>query len=264
MDLQVIEKMDGIICQFKSDRAIEGLAIAYKASTAIKQLRELLTPEFMAPIMELQGTRLGFRTDRDRPKDGTTPGYSMAVVKECLIEAVLMGLQPTGNQFNIIASNMYITKEGYGVLLKDIPALTWKIYPKTLPIKNGDASAAVTMQIEYTHEGRKGAQELKVPVKIDAYSSADQVNGKAERKARAWLHKTVTGSETPEGDVLDIDALTVKTTLKDETISHEDLLSIYDQKKALCSPQEQADASRILVNRETNSYTKLKKLLDGK
>ena len=255
--------MTGIVSDFLGNNELEGFAKAYHLATAVEGLRELLTPEYMAPIMKLQGSKLGFRTDKDRNKDGSKgPGYSIDVVRECLIEAVLFGVQPVGNQFNIIKDSTYITKDGFGYLLRNIPSLTWKIAP-SLPRMSGN-SAAIVMKIEYTHSGVKGSQELDIPIKINEHSSTDQVSGKAERKARAWLHKTITGSETPEGDVLDIDVTVTKTTLKEETISHEDLLSIYDQKKALCSPQEQADASRILVNRETNSYTKLKKLLDGK
>src|SRR5215204_5340477 len=91
---------------------LNGFEKAYLIANAIAELKSLLTPEYMKPIMQMQGNKLGFKTDKD--KDG---GYPEAIVKNCLIEAVLMGVQPFGNQFNIIANNTYITKEGYGYLL---------------------------------------------------------------------------------------------------------------------------------------------------
>jgi hypothetical protein len=68
--------------------------------------------------MALQGSNLGFKTDKDK-----TGGYSEAEVKTCLIDAVLLGLQPTGNEFNIIASQMYPTGVGFGALIKTTPRL---------------------------------------------------------------------------------------------------------------------------------------------
>ncbi|MFK5282891.1 hypothetical protein ACI3PL_25325, partial [Lacticaseibacillus paracasei] len=72
--------------------------------------------------MALQGNRLGFKTDKDK-----SGGYPESVVKNCLIEAVLLGIQPTGNQFNIIAGNMYPTKEGCGYLLNNFKGLSYNL-----------------------------------------------------------------------------------------------------------------------------------------
>ena len=89
-----------------------GFEKAYATAKSIETLKTLLTPEYMHPIMQLQGNRLGFKTDKDKGS-----GYPVDVVKNCLIEAVLMGLQPYGNEFNIIAGNTYPTKEGLGRVL---------------------------------------------------------------------------------------------------------------------------------------------------
>ena len=81
---------------------------------AIGELRNLLTPKVMAPIMALQNTSIGFKTDNPA-------GYPLEVVRDCLIEATLKGVYPVGNEFNIISRQCYITKEGYFHKLRDIP-----------------------------------------------------------------------------------------------------------------------------------------------
>lgn len=265
MELQVFKRMSGIVADFLGNKEVESFEKAYHLAVAVENLRELLTHEYMAPIMKLQGSRLGFRTDKDRNDDGSKgKGYPVEIVKECLIEAVLMGVQPVGNQFNIIASGAYITKEGYGHLLKNLPGLdSWKI-THSLP-RIQDEKAAIVMTVEYTQAGVKALPVLlDFPIRVNKRMGTDAVIGKAERKARAWLHKTVTGSETPEGDVLDTDATILKTTLKEEIIDVRELDDLYVFKKDKLTEEERVNATRIINNKETNSYAKLKKLLDGK
>lgn len=74
-------------------------------------------------FMPLMNTKVGFLTDRNgRPrKNGTVqPLYTIPVVRDAIIDAVSIGLLPTGNQFNIIAERMYPTKEGYTALLRKL------------------------------------------------------------------------------------------------------------------------------------------------
>jgi hypothetical protein len=176
---------------------------AYLIADAIGKLKDLLTPEYMKPFMQLQGNKLGFKTDKD-----DKGGYPEAVVKNCLIEAVLIGLEPTGNQFNIIAGQMYATKEGMGHLLSKIPGLSYKTIPELPRIKEG--SGAVVMNIDYTINGKSFSDKLDIAIKVNQYMGADAVIGKATRKARKWIYETITGSEIPEGDVMDIEFKEIK------------------------------------------------------
>jgi len=173
-----------------------GFEKAFLVSNAIAELKNLLTSEYMNPIMNLQGNKLGFKTDKD-----STGGYKEDVVKNCLIEAVLFGLQPTGNQFNIIAGNMYATKEGMGHLLSKISGLVYDIVPELPRIKEG--SGAVVMNIEWTLNGHTRSKKIDIPVKVNNFMGTDAVLGKATRKARKWLYDTITGTEIPEGDISD-------------------------------------------------------------
>lgn len=186
---------------------VEGFEKAFVMSSAIMILKERLTPEFMKPIMFLQGSNLGFKTDKD--KGGS--GYGIEEVKACLIDAVLLGLQPTGNEFNIIAGNMYPTRQGFGSLLEKINGLSYGIVYSS-PIFSADkTSANCKCTIKWELNGQKLEQEIEFPIKSNAYATADAILGKAERKARRWLFNKVKGTDIPDGDVTDIPHVEVKS-----------------------------------------------------
>jgi hypothetical protein len=206
---EVITKLDESIALAFSSNKLKGFEKAQILSQAMQSLKELITPDYMKSIMPLQGNKLGFKTDKD-----SEGGYSESVVKSCLIEAVLTGVQVVGNQFNIIAGNCYITKEGFGYLLKNYPGLWWEITPKLPRVNADNSSAAITMVIEWTTDGtEKKTREIDFPIKMNKYMGVDAVIGKATRKARAWLYNTVTGNEISDGDVQDINSEVVGSKL---------------------------------------------------
>ncbi len=248
---------NSVLSVISSDKLI-GFEKAYLIANAAGELKRLLTSEYMKPIMELQGNRLGFKTDKD-----ANGGYPETVVKNCLIESVLMGVQPFGNQFNIIAGNSYITKEGFGYLLQNYEGLYYEITPELPRINNDKTGAAIVMNIDWTLNGNKSSKKIDIPVKMNAYMGTDAVIGKATRKARAWLYNTITGSETPDGDVYDTDAKVMSSTLNGE-VSLEDLQLLFDNKKSLLSAEELEDAERIINTQEKQSYKKLSKILQSK
>ena len=198
--MAVAEKLNNSVSSVLGNNALQGFQKAYTLASAIKELKTILTPEYMKPIMELQGNKLGFKTDKD--KDG---GYSETIVKNCLIEAVLFGLQPCGNQFNIIAGQMYATKEGCGFLLSKIEGLSYDIVAELPRVK--DQSSAVVMKITWTLKGITQTKSIDIPVKVNSGMGTDAILGKATRKARKWLHDTITGSEVPEGEAIDIEVI---------------------------------------------------------
>jgi hypothetical protein len=147
----------------------------------------------MGQVMALQGSAIGFKTDKDQGG-----GYPESTVRDCLIEATLAGVYPVGNEFNIIAGRAYITKEGMGRKLRDIDGLSYSILPGVPSMKEG--GAIVPMNVEWTFKGNSSKRELPICVKVNGGMGADAVIGKATRKARAWLYQTVTGSEIPDGE----------------------------------------------------------------
>lgn len=201
--MEIAKKLNTNVFQvIGREDALIGFEKAFQIANATQEIKNLLTKEYMQPIMALQNNRLGFKTDKDT-------GYPEEVVKNCLIEAVLTGVQPHGNQFNIIAGNMYVTKEGFGELLKKMKGLKYDIVFDLPRINPEKTSAAVTAKIEWTLNGVKETKEIPIPVKMNQYMGTDAVLGKATRKARAWLYNTITGSEIGDGDVTDIDAKVV-------------------------------------------------------
>lgn len=217
-NLELAKKLNESVGTVLTSTNLEGFERAYQIAEAAGKLSEMLSPEYMKPIMALQGNKLGFKTDKDSAK-----GYPMEVVKNCLIEAVLTGVQPFGNQFNIIANNCYITKEGFGYLLKNLPGLSYNIIPALPRINSDKSSAAIDMKITWTLNGVKNEETIPIPVKMNSFMGTDAVIGKATRKARAWLYNTITGSEVADGDVVDIKADVVSTEpLKDVAAQKEE------------------------------------------
>jgi hypothetical protein len=207
---------------------VQGFQKAFIMATAIQTLKDKLTPEFMKPIMALQGSKLGFRTDKDLVKNPNTgkyergPGYPEEVVKNCLIEMVLIGLQPTGNEFNIIGGNSYVTKEGGSSLLKTDPSLTNIVINYPSVTQSPDKKTAnVTAQIRWEYNGEKNEKKVDFPVKSDVYTTFDALIGKAERKARMWLYNTINGTNLSDGDINDIPHEVVKSTINPDKIAKE-------------------------------------------
>lgn len=176
----------------------EGFMKAFMIADAMVKLQESLTHEYMKPIMAMMGSKLGFKTDRDNKPDNDK--YTEAIVKRCLIEAVMMGVQPYGNQFNIIAGNCYITKEGFGYALNTWPELTYNIIPEVKAVNADKTSAVIHCAIEWNSNGMIKEKNVPFQLKMDTYTTLDAAIGKATRKARAWLHNVVSGMELPSAE----------------------------------------------------------------
>lgn len=189
-------------------RQAQGLSIsdnmgaAFLAANVVVSLRDALTDEVMDAIfMPLMNTKVGFLTDRDpaRAKDGKpVQPYNRDVVRDAIIDAAFIGLLPTGNQFNIISSRMYPTKEGYTALLKKLNVKN--IISKTPMQDISPTCAAVNCKISYSYAGENNSFSIVATIKKDSYSSLDQILGKAERKAKKALFEYVTGCDYGDAD----------------------------------------------------------------
>lgn len=221
---EIAQRLNESVVSVISQENLIGFEKAYLLAESTARLKEMLTTQYMKPIMQLQGSRLGFKTDKD-----TSGGYSEAIVKNCLIEAVLSGVQPFGNQFNIIANNMYITKEGYGYLLKNIEGLSYNIKHSLPRIDQAKGSSAIVMNIEWSMNGGVTQKHsIDIPVKVNKFMGTDAVIGKALRKSRKWLYETITGSETSDGDIIDHDGF-----VKAEVINAEDVAEAKERQRII-------------------------------
>lgn len=164
-------------------------------ANAIAEMRKRLPDPLVQGFKALENSRLGFKTDKNNG------GYPVPVVRECLIEAALMGLNVMGNEFNIIAGNVYITKEGFtGKMQRDSRFDNVCIDLSIPEIRQAEKRAIVKFKADWKYGGKGMTMNGEIPVKWDNYSSDDAILGKAERKARARIWTRSTGTALPEGD----------------------------------------------------------------
>lgn len=183
-------------------QVVNNFGAAFEAVGVVSLLREALTDEIMDKVfMPLMNTKVGFLTDRTgraNSRGQVMPNYSREVVRDCIIDAVTIGMIPTGNQFNIIADRMYPTKEGYTYLLKRM-GCKYMLDVGWNKSQNNDY-AEIPVKINYEYQGEKNGFTVVATVKKDAYSSPDQLRGKAERRAKKALYEYITGLDLGDAD----------------------------------------------------------------
>jgi len=212
-------------CSFDMVQQMPMMQRAMVVASGIQAMRAALTDDVMKKLfMPLQGSRLGFRTDKDR--DG---GYPIDVVRDALIEAMIRGFQPVGNEFNIIATSCYITKEGLDRKVAEFPGITDLAFQPGVPnMSQNGGGALVPYHVTYRLNGVRceirrdliknadgSVSDQRIPVRVNGGMGADAILGKAKRKILAQLYDRLTGSKisTPDGDVLD----TVGESVAEET-----------------------------------------------
>lgn len=201
----LVKAQDKFIAACKQAQSLsisDNMGAAFLAANVVVSLRDALTDEVMdAVFMPLMNTKVGFLTDRDpaRAKDGKpVQPYSRDVVRDAIIDAAFIGLLPTGNQFNIISSRMYPTKEGYTALLKKLNVKN--LISKTPMQDISPSCAAVSCKINYSYAGENNNFTIIATIKKDSYSSLDQILGKADRKAKKALYEYITGCDYGDAD----------------------------------------------------------------
>lgn len=148
--------------------------------------------EALPYIRPLAGSPLGFRTDKDAgPGGGST--YSDEVIQVACTEAVLRGLNWTGNEFNIISGRLYVTREGYTRLVSELEGLTDLALRPGVP-KMMQTGAEVPYSATWKINGKQYSMETVIPVRLNTGMGADGALGKAQRKMLARIHAQVTGS----------------------------------------------------------------------
>lgn len=185
---------------------------AFRMAAAIRALHHAVTEDMMKDIMHLQGTGLGFLTDKDN--SGNPPGYTAAEVKLVAIEAALMGAFWVGNEFNIIANRPYLTKNFFTRKLREFPGLTDLRLSPGVPVLVGDKGALVPYVATWKFNGQemrierllrklddKTDLDERIPIRVNSGMGADAILGKAERKIKAQIYNMLTGSDLTDGDV---------------------------------------------------------------
>lgn len=188
------------------------MAAELQVAQAMGDLRAMLTPEIMQPIMQLMDTDLGFRTDRDpkqKNKEGqyNTP-YHVDTIRDVVIEAKLRGFHIVGNEINVIAGRMYGAKNGFRRKLTDgktFPGLSGFRDSYEVPRMIADKGAIIKCSAEWTLNGKKDSVELELGIRVNGGMGTDAILGKAERKLCKRVHDIISGVNTPEGEIGDSD-----------------------------------------------------------
>lgn len=194
---------------------VNNMAGAFDAAIIVNKLEDILTPEVMnAVFMPLMNKKIGFLTDRDPNKIDKKTGkhftpYSVDEVRTCIIDAVSMGLLPTGNQFNIISGGAYAAKNGFTAILTKLKSSIGLVYsfefdPET-SVKSSDPSyVAIPCRIPYKTnlpDLKTGIFKYVAMVKSNGETSTtDQLRGKAERKCKKAFVELLTGISLGDAD----------------------------------------------------------------
>lgn len=199
------EKFELVCKSAENLSIIQNAGAAFQAVIVVKSLRELLTDEIMKDVfMPLMNTKIGFLTDRNGKPDrrgNIKPLYSIDIVRDAIIDAASFGLLPTFNQINIIAEKMYPTKEGFTALLKKLGVKYILNFGEDLT-KPDAKFANISVKINYKLKDNVDQKPfiMMAVVPKNAYSSYDQLKGKAERRAKKMLYEYVTGLDLGEND----------------------------------------------------------------
>lgn len=184
---------------------VGSLASEIQVAQAMVDMRAMMTAEVMAPIMALQNTDIGFRTDRI---------YPLETVRDVVIEAKIRGFNVTGNEFNIIAGRLYIARNGFRRKLTDGKAFKGlnnfrDIYE--VPKANGvEKELVIKCSATWSYNGVADAANFEFPVKVNNGMGSDGALGKAERKLCKRVHDFISGINTPDGDLNEIDVSTLR------------------------------------------------------
>jgi hypothetical protein len=182
---------------------------AFLVAEAMRQLREMITPEMLASIQAGEGQALGFKTDKW--KDGKQ--YPVEVIRDVTIEATLRGVSMVNNEVNIISSGFYMAKNGCKRRVREWPGLSGLQVALGVPeLKGGEALVSVRSvywiddrehrfdRTEKKLEGG-GTFDNRLAIRVNAGQGSDAILGKAERKFFAALLEHLSGEPVPTGDV---------------------------------------------------------------
>lgn len=234
---------------------VNNMASAFDAAIIVNRLEAVLTDEVMnAVFMPLMNKRTGFLTDRDPNKPDKRTGvapkpYSVDVVRTAIIDAAMVGLQPVGNQFNIISSSMYPAKAGFSAILTRMKQSNGLVYnfefDPEVNVKSSDpAYMAIPCRISYktNRDDLKGYFKYVAMVKVNGETSTtDQLRGKAERKCKKAFVEFLTGLDLGDADASE----TVDTSYTEVSTS----MNTQQPANGTAAPQSANDRAREFINR---------------
>lgn len=211
-DLAKMKELDTTLQSFRqslADPAVGDMARMLIQARAIATLEKMITPEMMQDVMYLMNSPLGFKTDKVPGKKWDSRSnkfvdvfaYDEQTVKRCLIVAWLSGAKATGNEFNIIAGNCYLTKEFTRPAILRFPGLSHLSIQIGGMAKYGERATIVEAIAEWKLNGEEYSircvktPEIDARIIVNSYatSSPDEIRGKVEAKIYQRILSRLTG-----------------------------------------------------------------------
>lgn len=267
MSTNELMDVDAILGEYELSHleGLGGFAKSVKLARGMALLQKAIQPH-MGELMAMRGSKLGFRTDRD----STDKPYPESVIRDALVEGMLRGARPVGNEINVIGGNCYLTREFFERRLRELDGLTDLEIEEGVPANAGERGALVEMHATWRLHGRpmrldcakSEDRDTRIPVRMNAGMGADAVLGKARRKLLARIYARCTGSEWAQAEAEEdiVDGQVVETVAVEPQAERleapegdEALRSFADycgRKAAACRTQLELDAvlGEILAN----------------
>lgn len=185
-------------------RGMEALDRAFTTAQGIQELRAAVTP-LMPLIAALHNSPLGFDSDRNPTKGPLKDGpYPAEVVVDCVVEALMRGLQLSGNEFNLLMSRCYTTLNGYKRLVEELPGITDLDHAQSPPFTQG-GHTCVKVNATWQYNGVKmrlkdasGNPWAIYAIRANAGMGADGIIGKAKRRMYKAIYEKCTGTRFTE------------------------------------------------------------------
>lgn len=182
----------------EAERGENDMLKALTLARATQSVREQLQP-LMGDVMQLVGSSLGIKTDRDNQPSGGQ--YSVEVVRDAVLSGLMRGARVVGNEMNVIGGNLYLTKEYWERKFKEAPGVS-HVQPPALGIprsqKLGDKDyALVQCRLDWRMNGKPDHLELTnekaILVTWNRGMGVDALHGKAKKRLYQMAYARVTG-----------------------------------------------------------------------
>jgi len=171
------------------------MQVAHKIES-VKNL--IMIPQNLKTLMSLRGRAYGFEVDKDKSKKEVR-NYTDEQIVDAIIEGLMMGVEPFHNKLMILAGRAYVRENGFRFLLNKVKDLkSYDVVCSTPRTSSNGALAEST--VTWTLGDGGGVKTLTFPVKTDAFSTADQINGKCIRKSLKWLYSNLSSHSLPDED----------------------------------------------------------------
>ncbi len=200
-------------------------------AAAQQHLRECFDSKVMAVVLPLMNSPLGFLTDHDPAKGWQGNPYGPDVVRDVLICGQLQGARVVGNEINIIASGLYLTRQYYERQLREMEGVT-NIEPPSLGIPRScvvqdKTYAEVQAVLKFHLDGKSVVMKFTDSAAIRVFwnkgMTIDGIHGKVKKRIYKAACELVSGHEIHESgddDAITVDPVTsAKRTMKPETLA---------------------------------------------